>query len=355
MGAIPPTGPVPMGGVSQIWQISPSLNLPAGGSMKLTPSVYSPSVQVNDPTNPYGPTWQAQPTSVNPLGRFRGLSWGYLNVITTQGSYSVPKSLTYKYILVSGGGNGGNASGPKGQPTGSYGNFAGGGGGGLVVPGTTPLTAGSPFPVFVGSGIQNYNYTTGTQAFGWTLVPGGGGSQVNNVNGSTGSYVSGPSGPAGVSAWQGGVGGSSTNGQSTGGLPLSSQTPLGNFYGGAASSGQYAGGGGGATQQATGGPFNIGAGGTGLLFNPPVTGAYYYLSYGGGGAGVTPYTSGGGVPGATGTGTAGQAGQAAYTGVSSGLYWYFGGGGGGARSDTATSTVYTGGGGAPGCAIIYYP
>lgn len=365
---IPPTGPVPVNGIMQIWQKTPTLNVPVAGAMKLTPSTYLPSVPTNDPTNPYGPTWPSQSNSTNPLGLFRGLSWGYVNLITTQGSYSVPKNLTYKYYVVSGGGSGGPAEGPVAVPSFSplaptrYGVYGGGGGAGLVVPGTVALTAANPFPIYVGSGVQGlYNsgplhgpYPTGTQAFGWTLVPGGSGGWANSANQQYGDSVSGNSGGPAPYTWRGGVGGSSTNGGTDlAGLPAASQTPLGVYYGGVSSSGQHAGGGGGALQQ--GYSPNTGQAGLGVVFNPPVTGATYYLGFGGGGASNLPYNLTGSVPGATGTGTSGQNGPQAYSPSPSTNVFYYGSGGGGARSERYAGGNYYGGNGSPGCAIIYYP
>ena len=423
MTTIPPTGPVPLSGVLTTFNITPSApgnqhpfdNQLRIGFDNFAPSTYYILSRDFNPA-PFGvPTTQPSPYYFNmfgtytggnlgerlPLGGFRGLSWGYMNMTTSSGLTSVPRTLTYKYAVIGGGGGGGGASSlsaPTPIPSVAAG---GGGGGGGVVTGTVPLTGNSPFPVTVGTGgnggaNSGASGGTGTSSSApWVTVGGGGGGGGASP---AGTIFAGNQG----GAYAGGGGGGARGSPAVYGAASPAPTN-GSGFAGAAGGASGGGGGGGSLSAGNPGaspyPINTPAmiadcgapGGQGPLIVTTVYGVLVNAGQGGGGGGIArnyggqrggsptlPYMySGGGSFNSSGGSYNGSSGVASpvtngtFPYVSGGYpspaspllspsnYWFaFGNGGGGALA-TANAPGpgfnYTGGVGSNGVVMIYYP
>ena len=135
-------------------------------------------------------------------------------VLTAQGGWRVPASVSSAWAVVVGGGGGGG-----------YNTGGGGGGGGVGVYNSMALTAGSTIPVVVGQGgqgstISSSNGADGTPSQLGTYIVGGGGggaswanSGANGADAPTGSPAFDENGSGGGASNTNGVGGTgATNG-----------------------------------------------------------------------------------------------------------------------------------------------
>ena len=236
---------------------------------------------------------------------------GYrIHVFTGNGTFTVTNGGNVEYLVVAGGGAGGNGT--------ATGHESGGGGAGGFLTGIMGILPGS-YPVTVGSG--------GAARTSTSCGENGGTSIFNSINALGGG--GGASSPSGGNS--GGSGGGGSHNQTAGGAGTSGQ----GYAGAAPGQASRGGGGGGAS-----GPGGLGAGGDGLsssISGSPVTyaggggGALYANVAGGAGGG------GAGIASGYGYGTAGTANT---------------GGGGGGGTQAATNTG--GGAGGSGIVIIRY-
>jgi hypothetical protein len=378
MSNYPPSSAVPASGVAANWSLSPATgpNISVAGTLRLQPPQYSPSQLTNNPANPYGPLFPSTTTGLSPLGRFRGLGYGYYNILGSPASFNVPKNLTYKVVMIGGGGGGGACLNLPAVPAPSGAVGGGGGGAGGAVSIFSALQTATTVTCQIGAGgapAGDGQYTVCQTGYAWGGGAGGSTQGYTLQGGNPGGCGGGASGKFGNSTpYPGGSGSQGGNGG------VSTLGP-GGFYGGS--------GGGAAGQVFIGGAYSQGqqgadgggGGGNGnftIYMNSQLS---MYLSGGGGGGGGGPSnvngTGGGGgsghggdiTPQAVGTGYSatfgplfGAAGNPpAYAATGPNQYAY-GGGGGGAVFRKAYQTVpapgaIAGGFGAPGCVIVYYP
>jgi hypothetical protein len=253
----------------------------------------------------------------------------YLNGAWASVTNAVPYTVTY--LLVAGGGSGGQDRG------------AGGGAGGFLT-GTTTLTIGTTYSFVIGAGAA----TTGTPAGGairgsnstalsLTAVGGGGGiSADGNVGNQSGGSGGGGAGAANT------AGGAGTSGQGNAGGTGTYTAPN---YGGGGGGGAGAVGGNGTSTAG-------GAGGVGLA-NPIVgstagqnVSSTYYLAGGGGAGTYAGGTAGSGGNGGGGAGATGGTGNSGTSGTAN-----TGGGGGGGSG----SPIGSGGLGGSGVFVLSVP
>jgi hypothetical protein len=237
------------------------------------------------------------------------------------------------YLIVGGGGEGGNGTIPTSWENG------GGGGAGGVRQGNGLLISASVYPVLIGAGGSTGSGGTTTpgvgsangnpsSAFGLTADGGGRGGMRDHNRGDGGS---GGGGPAVGTISSGGLGNSGQGYNGGDGSPLTG----GNGGGG--------GGGGAAAAGGNGNSSTGGNGGNGILVPWAATvglGSNGYFAGGGGASGAV-----------AGTGGLGGGGDGSNSGNGAPAVANTGGGGGGARSGVNTS----GGSGGSGIVIIRYP
>lgn len=230
-----------------------------------------------------------------------------MNVVWPFGGPQPYKPLAVDYLVVAGGGNGGDLVGAN--------RGAGGGGGGGLLQGNIPITAGTSYTVTVGAGSPRFGTGTGgVSVFGPISATGGGaGARSGNNAGSAGGSGGGGSGASYPNGYQGVAGQGNRGGNSTDDTAS-------------------AGGGGAGTQGISGVNAVGGNGGAGVASD--ISGTRTAYAGGGGGGGTTS-----GVGGAGGGGNAGSSAGTANTG---------GGGGGSA----GFSDGYAGG---SGIVIVSYP
>jgi hypothetical protein len=275
-----------------------------------------------------------------------------------EGGSAIVPPLTVEYLVVAGGGAGGNGMG------------AGGGAGGLIhnYGGTAlTLTAGNNYTVTIGAGATGVSTNTrvnGSNSVFDTLIAigGGGGSSLQMQRNS------GPT--TGADGGSGGGSGASDNGNYSGGAalqPSSSSGGFGNAGGSQNGNGTYypgaGGGGAGAAGTTVTSYSNGGNGGIGLQID--IDGNNYYWAAGGGGDG---YDGGNGGNGGTGGGGGGAV-YAQYAGSGGGSAINSGGNGGaganrrggnggantGSGGGGASWTNTRGGDGGSGIVILRYP
>jgi hypothetical protein len=231
-----------------------------------------------------------------------------VNQAVQQGAWTTGlKTTAVDYLVVAGGGNGGDLVGG--------GVGAAGGGAGGVLTGSTPVVSGSAITVTVGAGLGRFGEGTGgSSVFGSISTTGGGsGARANNNAGRAGGSGGGGSGP---SVYTNGYQGIFNQGNRGGNSPADAA----------------AGGGGGAGSRGING-LNTCGGNGGVGVASDISGTRTTYAGGGGGGGANN-----GIGGQGGGGNAGVAGTA-----------NTGGGGGGAPSN---NEGYAGG---SGIVIVSYP
>ena len=238
--------------------------------------------------------------------------------------YSKPND--FDYLLVGGGGKGGDSA----NFGGIYGNGAGGGGGG-VIQGTFTPSPGATYSITIGSGGSAGSAAQDTLAFGLTAFAGGAGANF---------FYDGVA-QSGATGGNGGCGGGASGDNKGGGQPVSGQGfPGGSSADVAGPTVNYAAGGGGAG--ATGGDSGVSSSGVGGAgFPSSINGAA--ISYGGGGGGAA-------ASGGAGGGGAGGV----ITGATGGNGVIVGGGGGGGSVTVGGAIAYPGGNGGSGRVVIRY-
>ena len=255
-----------------------------------------------------------------------------------------PTNLSCEYVVVGGGGAGGNVNYPAGNgPT----AIGGGGGGGAFVTSTATITGGSTTAIQVGTGGgQQIVYNTPGIAspgqpsfFGPTIVAGGGGGGGGSGNADPGITPNSGGSGGGGGVWAGG-GGNNSGGPG----PDAISNPGGSGH-------PKSGGGGGAGQLGgDGDPTAIGRGGKGRQipatfrnpistfgWNPydasypgdPQPGFAWYVAGGGGGSALSGSNGTGGLGGG---GQGGQRGNTPWDTMARGMNGLSGTGGGGAGS-----------------------
>jgi len=231
-----------------------------------------------------------------------------VNQAVQQGAWTTGlKPASVDYLVVAGGGNGGDLVGG--------GNGAGAGGAGGVLTGSVPVVAGTSYTVTVGAGLGRFGEGTGgSSVFGSISTTGGGsGARANNNAGRAGGSGGGGSGPT---VYANGYQGTFNQGNRGGNSPADTA----------------AGGGGGAGSRGING-FSTSAGNGGVGVASDISGTRTTYAGGGGGGGGNA-----GVGGQGGGGSAGVAGTA-----------NTGGGGGGS---IGFGDGYAGG---SGIVIVSYP
>jgi hypothetical protein len=292
------------------------------GTTSLSSSLLVPPAMVSDQNNsstgyfdlPVGTTAQRPGSPVVGMMRYNTTESKY--EVYTSAGWAFLRSTAYSYnityLIVAGGGSGGNGLGSS-----TYAS-AGGGAGGLLS-GTTTLAGGTIYSFVVGAG--GVTPSVGSNSTGFSLTSIGGGCGV----------------PVGATSKNGGSGGGggdgvATGGDTTGGTGTSGQGNNGGNSSGSA--GQSAGGGGaGAAGSGTQG----GAGAASSITGSSVT-------YAGGGSGTT---------GSTVTGGAGGGGNGGTLGNSTAGTANTGGGGGGTQA--GNSTDQKGKNGGSGVVILSVP
>lgn len=261
---------------------------------------------------PVGTTAQRPASPVNGMTRYNttnGENESYVNGSWQALSSQAPGIYSTEYLIVAGGGSGGQQLG-----TGTYAS-AGGGAGGLLS-GVLVLNVGTSYPLVVGAGGASPGFA-GNNSTGLNTAIGGGSGSPNN----------------GASTRNGGSGGGAGDPPGTDSQPAGSGTTGQGFAGGAAPGGQgTSGGGGGATAVGSGNQ-----GGAGL--NWQALGTFYAGGGSGGGSGVVAGGAGGG-------GTGGPFANSTTGGANTG------GGGGGSYGGTGGGQ--NGKTGGSGIAIIRY-
>jgi len=258
----------------------------------------------------------------------------YNAVNESNSSFSGPAlPLSLEYLIVAGGGAGGNNF--ANSPYDGYGNPAGGGGaGGLLTSTLSSPTVGNTLTVTVGGG-----------GAGTTTASQGANGTNSSVTGTGVSLTCIGGGAGGQEQVQSGTDGGSGGGASANGTSGSGTTGQGND-GGASPSG-YPGGGGGGAGAAGGNSTSTVAGDGGIGIQSNITGTQAYYA-GGGGGGAASYQGKTAGAGGAGGGGAGNSSGAGANGTD-----FTGGGGGGAGTNLSSNEQ--GGNGGSGVVIFKVP
>jgi hypothetical protein len=255
----------------------------------------------------------------------------WYHTFISSGTFTPAKAITCDYLVVAGGGAGGEGN-----------NASGGGGAGGLRSTVTATGGGGTLETPLSLTAQNYTVTVGAGGAGSSGARGGSGSNsVFSTITSTGGGGGGGSTPGPTSGGSGGSGGGGSGGTTVAATGTANQ----GFDGGFASNGGYAGSGGGGAGavgvNATGSGTSAiaGAGGAGVAVS--ITGSS--VTYAGGGGGADHI---GGNFGAGGTGGGGR-GESAYTVDDSVAGTANTGGGGGGSDNTPRS-------GGSGIVIVRY-
>ena len=284
-----------------------------------------------------GTTTERDAISSPSLGTLRANTTDNTMEVYTSNGWQVLKEggniitpLTVDYLVVAGGGAGGNPNGAAGS---------GGGAGEFLYKTAQSLAIGVQYNITIGAGsICAAQPTTpslngGDSTFNSDTTNGGGGGVNGSVFNNPG--ISGGSGSGGM-----------FNG--TGGSSLKTAGGLGNSGGnGGPVSGRYTGGGGGGATTAGGAGASTVAGNGGNGESNSITGAAVIYSAGGGGGnfGSTPTAQGG---------SSGIGGNASITGVPA-TPTNYGCGGAGGSYNSALTILYQGGNASDGVVILRYP
>jgi len=262
----------------------------------------------------------------------------WYHTFLSSGTFSPTRAITCDYLVVAGGGSGGNPA-----------NGAAGGGGAGGLRSTVTATGGG------GSLESALSLASGT---GYTVTIGAGGAVRANGSNSVFSTITSTGGGQGgsrsvsgfINGSTGGAGGGGAgeDSGSTGGTGTANQGYAGGTGGG--SNVNAAGGGGGAgavgsARQAGSAPVAGGAGGNGVATS--ISGSSVTYAGGGGGGGSSIGANGG----AGGTGGGGTGGGASNSQIAAAGTANTGGGGGGGGNDTGR----TSGNGGSGIVIVRYP